>query len=166
MELQVINQVIKQKQRKNITKLFCSLQPAKLTEAFKYFLQGMGYSEYLTCCISHYEYEREMSRVNLPSVSLPCSLSRLCEGSEVEWRDRYCLLPVHLWPLITALFNGIGILKFIHLWIDFVMNTMFGLIWNVLLSSLAFVLVFYFVTLRTYNSHLCFVKIIFPPMEK
>lgn len=28
--------------------LSCPLQPGKLTEAFKYFLQGMGYSEYIS----------------------------------------------------------------------------------------------------------------------
>lgn len=39
----------------------------------------------------------------LPSVFLP-SLSCVCEGSEVEWRARYFLFAVHLWPLTSSLF--------------------------------------------------------------
>ena len=30
------------------------------------------------------------------------SLSRVCEGSKVEWRARYFLLPVHLWLLLAG----------------------------------------------------------------
>lgn len=38
--------IINDKRTDYLSPCFCSLQPGKLTEAFKYFIQGMGYSKY------------------------------------------------------------------------------------------------------------------------
>lgn len=113
------------------------------------------------CCVRHWGTWAELT---LPSVSLPHFLSRLCEGSEVEWRARYFLLPVYLWPLTTVLFDDIGILKFIFNQSWSWVQSCFRLLWSYFWLLLSFLIVFF--DPKDIQPHFCSIKNIFSSCGK